>query len=111
MVKNYLLDTNILLTNPNAIFGFDDNRVVISGTTLQELDKCKILGGENGFAARECCRILDSLREQGDLTEGILLENGGILYVEASGAMSKKLPDGFSMESPDNRIISTGLFL
>ena len=111
MIKNYILDTNILLTSPNSIFGFDDNNVVISGTTLQELDKLKALGGENGFAARDCCRILDSLREQGDLIKGIKLENGGTLFVEPAGAMSKRLPDGFSMESADNRIISTGLFL
>ncbi len=39
--KYYVLDTNILLQNPNAIFGFEDNVVVITGTTLQELDSKK----------------------------------------------------------------------
>ena len=34
MKKYYVLDTNILLQNPNAIFGFEDNVVVITGTTL-----------------------------------------------------------------------------
>ena len=36
--KTYVLDTNILLESPNALYGFDDNEVVITGTTLQELD-------------------------------------------------------------------------
>lgn len=36
--KNFVLDTNILLHDKNAIFGFDDNNVYITGTTLQELD-------------------------------------------------------------------------
>jgi PhoH-like ATPase len=43
MKKYYVLDTNILLQSPNAIYGFEDNTVVITGTTLQELDSKKIL--------------------------------------------------------------------
>lgn len=46
MKKYYVLDTNILLQNPDAIFGFEDNTVVITGTTLQELDSKKTLEGE-----------------------------------------------------------------
>ena len=45
MKKYYVLDTNILLQNPNAIFGFEDNVVVITGTTLQELDSKKNMEG------------------------------------------------------------------
>lgn len=52
MKKYYVLDTNILLQNPNAIFGFEDNVVVITGTTLQELDSKKNMEGELGFNAR-----------------------------------------------------------
>ena len=53
MVKAYILDTNILLDSPRAIFGFDDNTVIITGTTLQELDSKKTAPGELGFNARE----------------------------------------------------------
>ena len=56
-VKAYVLDTNILLESPNAIFGFDDNVVLITGTTLQELDSKKNKPGELGYNARESCRI------------------------------------------------------
>lgn len=52
MKKYYVLDTNILLQNPNAIFGLEDNVVVITGTTLQELDSKKNMEGELGFNAR-----------------------------------------------------------
>ena len=41
MKKTYVLDTNILMTSPNALFGFADNDVVITGSTLQELDAHK----------------------------------------------------------------------
>ncbi len=54
MVKNYVLDTNILIQNPNSIFGFEDNNIWITGTTLQELDGKKTAPGETGYCAREC---------------------------------------------------------
>lgn len=49
MRKIYILDTNILLENPRAIYGFDDNIVAVTGTTLQELDSKKTAPGELGF--------------------------------------------------------------
>ena len=73
MIKNYLLDTNILLQNPQSLFGFEDNNVYLCGTTMQELDGKKTAPGELGYNARECCRILDGLRETGDLTKGVVL--------------------------------------
>ena len=73
MIKNYLLDTNILLQNPQSLFGFEDNNVYLCGTTMQELDSKKTAPGELGYNARECCRILDGLRETGDLTKGVVL--------------------------------------
>ena len=107
MIKNYLIDTNILLSNPNSIFGFEDNNVYICGTTLQELDSKKNAPGELGYNAREACRILDSLREQGDLIEGVKLENGGMFFVEPDGVNQAYLPEGYSIQVPDNRIISS----
>ena len=50
--KYYVLDTNILLSSPDAIYGFDDNVVVITGTVLQELDFNKTKPGDTGFNAR-----------------------------------------------------------
>ena len=57
MKKYYVLDTNILLQSPGAIYGFEDNTVVITGTTLQELDSKKNLDGEIGYNARQTARI------------------------------------------------------
>ncbi|MCR5734237.1 MAG: PhoH family protein, partial [Lachnospiraceae bacterium] len=111
MIKNYVLDTNILLQDPTSIYGFDDNNVYITGTTLQELDSKKNVLGEVGYNARECIRILDTLREEGDLTLGIELPNKGHLFVEPDGVSQENLPNGFDISKPDNRILSTGVYL
>lgn len=65
MKKTYVLDTNILLDSPNAVFGFEDNTVAVTATTLQELDSKKTAPGELGFNARESCRIIEGLRVKG----------------------------------------------
>lgn len=115
--KNYLLDTNILLQNPQSLFGFADNNVYLCGTTLQELDAKKTASGELGYNARECCRILDELRATGDLTKGVVLNTSedpqkcGMLYVEPGGVYQAFLPEGFNINLPDNRIISACLYL
>ena len=69
MKKYYVLDTNILLQSPNAIYGFEDNTVVITGTTLQELDSKKNLDGEIGYNARQVAlHPLFEMNEDDELT-------------------------------------------
>lgn len=109
--KNYVLDTNILLSSPNSIFGFEDNNIWITGTTLQELDSKKTIPGELGFNARSVIRTIEHCREKGDLLKGIPLDNGGTLLVEPNGINKGYLPEGFSLDIPDNRIISSILHL
>lgn len=108
MVKAYILDTNILLDSPRAIFGFDDNTVIITGTTLQELDSKKTAPGELGFNARETCRIIEKLRLKGDLTAGVPMDNAGVFKVILN-AGQWHMPRGYSEDKPDNQIINTVL--
>ena len=82
MKKTYVLDTNILMTSPNALFGFADNDVVITGTTLQELDAHKGDPGERGYNTRETVRLLESLRKQGSLIEGVKTWDGGRIMLD-----------------------------
>lgn len=108
MKKYYVLDTNILLQNPNAIFGFEDNVVVITGTTLQELDSKKNMEGELGFNARLAARLLENIRSRGDILKGVKLkETGGKLMIEPDEVSQDNLPEGFDIKEPDNRIISS----
>ncbi len=109
--KIYVLDTNILIQQPNSIFGFDDNIVVVTGTTLQELDHKKTAPGEVGYNAREAIRVIDRLKDEGNYIEGIKFSNGGMFKIEPDGVDKTNLPEGFSIESPDNRIISSTVSL
>lgn len=85
MIKNYILDTNVLLQDPEAIYEFEDNVVIIPIGVLEELDKFKKDNTELGRNARQISRYLDDLRTQGDLRHGIPLETGGILKVRYNG--------------------------
>jgi PhoH-like ATPase len=61
--KKFILDTNVILANPNAIFSFEDNDVYIPITVVEELDTFKKGLSENGRNARQFSRILDDLRK------------------------------------------------
>ncbi len=111
MVKRFVLDTNILLQDPNALFGFADNDVILTSTTLQELDNKKTVAGELGHHAREAIRLIEEARSGGDLVKGVALKNGGTLFVEPDGIDEKYLPNGFHLQKQDNRIISTCCYL
>src|SRR6185295_8930549 len=40
-VKNYILDTNVLLHDPNSLLNFEDNNVLIPIEVLEEIDRFK----------------------------------------------------------------------
>ena len=79
--KLYLLDTNVLVYDPHSIYAFTGAEVALPSIVLEELDKFKREGTERGRNTREVIRILDSLREQGSLKDGIKLDNGSTLRV------------------------------
>ena len=113
MVKRFVIDTNIFLhNNPQSVIdGFDDNIIIICGTVLQELDRHKTDLGETGFNARETCRLLDEINKQGDLIRGVPTKSGGMITLEPDGISQDLLPHGYSIERPDNRIISTCIYV
>jgi len=109
MKKTFLLDTNILMQTPNAIFGFADNDVYVTGITLQELDAHKNDNGEAGYNTREAIRIIYGLKELGDYRKGIPLENGGRFFIETNGINAENLPVGYDIKLNDNKIISAAI--
>lgn len=101
--KVFVLDTNVLIHNPESILSFRDNEIVIPLQVLEELDNLKTYADQRGKSARDAIRFLDSVSKRGDLHDGVKLENGSSLRV--SLAQSDKVPKGFDTTNPDNRII------
>lgn len=104
MNKTYVLDTNVILYSSGALLSFADNNVVIPEVVLEELDSFKKDKSELGQNARHASRILDNLRKSGNLNEGVLLPNGGILRV-VSNYLNTVMPAHWDMSKADNRIL------
>jgi PhoH-like ATPase len=112
MKKVYVLDTNVLLHDPQALFRFEDNDLVIPMTVIEEIDKFKKDMSEIGRNARHFSRMLDGLREKAKLVEGVDLESGGKLRVAlyTENAL-KRLPPDLREDHGDNRILAVALEL
>src|SRR5688572_20805871 len=103
-IKHFVLDTNVLLHNPNALFMFADNEVIIPFDVIEELDKFKSGTDDLGRNARTVIRHLDRLRQLGNLSDGVPIEQtGGRLRVVLEE--DQKLCPGLTANTPDNRII------
>lgn len=108
--KYFVLDTNVLLHNPGALFAFSDNHVIIPFDVLEELDKFKKDSTDVGRAARTAIRHIDTLREKGHLSKGVKWNgHGGVIQV-AMDAYADPVP-GLSFDKPDNRIIAVAYHL
>jgi PhoH-like ATPase len=103
-MKHFVLDTNVLLHNPNALFMFKDNEVVIPFDVIEELDKFKASTDDLGRNARTVIRHLDRLRSTGNLSDGVeVKETGGKVRVILE--QDQQLCPGLTINTPDNRII------
>lgn len=81
MKKTYILDTNVLLNDADAVNAFCDNDVIIPMCVLEELDKFKSRQDEVGRHARHVNRLLDDMRSTGNLKNGVDLRGGGKLSI------------------------------
>ena len=108
MRKNYVLDTNVLLHDPRALFQFKDNNVIVPIYVVEEIDKFKRDLSELGRNARQVSRDLDAFREEnGSLTEGVPLESGGTLRVLFT---ERELPrELMNQHIADNRILALAM--
>jgi len=105
--KTYVLDTNVLLSDPNSIYSFDDNDVIIPLAVLEELDRHKSRPDEVGRNGRQVSRSLDQMREKGSLIKGIELPNGGRLrIVSISAEILKEMPIELQENKVDNLLIA-----
>ncbi len=80
-MKNYILDTNVLLHDPNSLLNFQENNVFIPIEVIEEIDRFKRESSELGQHARMVSRMMDGFRATGSLSEGVKLSNGGRLRI------------------------------
>ncbi|MFM2131513.1 MAG: hypothetical protein RL646_716 [Verrucomicrobiota bacterium] len=131
--KTYVLDTNVLIHDPDSLFKFDEHTVAIPVEVLSELDRLKTQPGQLGASARKVNRSVRGLFENRPLKEivdgdpnkpGALhadLRDGGELRVVVNeslirdhftGSRSERLRAVFmQVDAPDHRIIASAMYL
>lgn len=105
MKKIFVLDTNVLLHNPESLFRFADNDVVIPIAVIEEIDRFKKELTEVGRNARQVSRYLDKLRGEGTLTAGVPTEQGGSVRIHLGVPTPRDFPF-MDEKSADIRILA-----
>ncbi len=108
MLTTYVLDTSVLLADPNALNNFEEHEVVIPIVVIGELET-KRDHPELGYFARAALRALDDLRiEHGRLDKPIQLNSeGGMLTVELNHSDTSSLPTSFLRDANNDIRILT----
>lgn len=103
----YVLDTNVLLYNPRAIYAFPDADVIIPDIVLGELDKVKTSRADRElrYRSRQISRILFEFTEHGKLTDGIPFGKNSIVRV-ISFNPAKGTPELFGNKNSDDKILA-----
>jgi len=102
MIKTFVLDTNVLLHDPESMYSFQENNIVIPMGVIEELDGFKRANDERGRSARLIARRLDGLRRKGKLSEGVKLKSGGTLRIDVG--QREDVPPEFSVSQMDGHL-------
>ncbi len=105
--KIFVLDTSVLVHDPDSLENFQDNEIALHVVVLEELDNLKKSPDEVGQMARIVIRKLDQYRQNGSLSSGVPTSTGGKLRVEFSNnaEFENLLSIGLN-KTNDNHIIS-----
>jgi PhoH-like ATPase len=114
----YVLDTNVLMHDPTAIFRFQEHDIFLPMVVLEELDAGKKGLSEASRNVRQVSRFLDDMmREVGkeEIDAGLVIQHlqnatgaaitGGRLFFQTE-ALSNALPDSLPGNKPDNYILA-----
>ncbi|NMB95982.1 MAG: PhoH family protein [Clostridiaceae bacterium] len=106
MVKNYILDTNVIIHDPYCFYNFEDNNIILPIVAIEELDNLKNREGMVGYHARMAARELNNLRERGNLEQGIKTDAGGTIRIEMNHMDMSCIPFGIDTNKNDTRILA-----
>ena len=112
--KIFVLDTCVLLYDHSALTNFEDNKVAIPITVLEELDRFKVGNETKHFEARECIRILDRLSQEHSLQQWIPVDNGmggELKIIMDSECQQGTASEVFSERTNDHKILDAALCL
>jgi len=111
-VRTVVVDTNVLLSQPDVVNSFHDADVVIPEMVLSEIDKLKTarVDPELRYKGRQVSRILFELSEVGSLHDGVELASGSTLRIVGLGS-DNDMPPGLSARNTDDRILAVALRL
>lgn len=104
-MKTFVLDTNILLHDTQAVLKFEENEVIIPLSVIEDLDEMKKRRDDLGFLARETLKFLASLKNygKGSLFHGVTLDTGGVVKVLADIPESRTMP--FSKDKASSKVV------
>lgn len=108
-VKNFVIDTNVMIHDPNFLYKFQDNNIIIPITCIEELDNLKNREGIVGYHARSASREINNVRVHGNLYDGIKLPSGGTLKIEFYHTEMNQLPSGLDTHKNDTKILALTL--
>ncbi|MCP4979406.1 MAG: PhoH family protein [Gammaproteobacteria bacterium] len=117
--KFFVLDTNVLMHDPSALFKFQEHHVYLPMTVLEELDNAKLGVSEVARNVRQSNRFIDEIltaQKQVVIEEGLLLNQfivaeepygcSGRLFFQTQ-AYDSKLPESLPGNKNDNSILNT----
>ena len=110
-MKTYVLDTNVILDDPLSIFKFKNNLVIIPIQVIEEVDKFKKNMDQIGRNARYFSNLMDELRKQGNLADGVTINDHGCLTVISSIATYLRTVNiDLDFTIMDNQILACALY-
>jgi PhoH-like ATPase len=106
MKKTYVLDTNVLISDPGSLEAFDNNDVIVPLLVVEELDRLKTRNDDVGRNSREVNRRLSALCDKGDVRLGVRTTSGGTIRISSISSTPRRyLPPEMSTTSVDNMIV------
>jgi PhoH-like ATPase len=109
--ERIILDANVLLHEPNSVFAYPQAHVIIPISVIEEIDHFKKEFNETGRNARLVAQILDRIRSDGSLTDGIRLSNGGVLSVFVMEEKAIQLPAFLDLKKSSNKVLAVTLLI
>jgi PhoH-like ATPase len=110
VAKTFVLDASVLLHSADSILSFEENIIIIPEAVIEEINSFRRDKGDLGENARKAGEMIDNLRLEGRLSEGVLLPNGGIFKIELNHS-TQSLPPRWNPMEFDNRVLQVCLAL